>query len=784
MEWLVTNLFSLLPILPLLVFLALLLVFRKSPLKASLWTLVVFVILTIFFWQKMLPDIFVSHNGESSLAQAGGSVGNSRETGINLYEVNDWQPAWVFVDLMKMARNWSDCGKWDEKTTVPLDSNGYPTAIPYGSISCVQTIWAHDWSHWPTGTYTLTFEGSGTISLKGKNYSSTGGKVSFPINLTTADNAPILKITKSGKANPIRNMHFVMPGYVDSYETQIFHPKFLEGLQGVDEIRFMNWMRTNWEWSDSEPTPDFFNWNNRTKTTSFTQSRAWGVAPEYIVALANRLNADAWINIPYTASNDFVTNYAKFLNDNLNPGLKVYIEYSNELWNGGTYRHYKYASDKGVGLGLETDIIAASRAYHIYRTMQIFKIFKDQFADDSRLINLVASQAANSWWGKQLLQYLDNPKYNPYGIKVDALAIAPYFGTSPNPTANSTVDDILNLSQQGVYSHTQAWTRSNMAMIKEYCNKKGLADKCIRLVTYEGGQHLRSSDTTINDKFIEANRREKMGQLFDEMFNVWEAENPGGLFTIFVYSSPYGKHGSWGMFEYQDQMNTPKYSAYRKRLDGSYVIKCVENWSCGSWSPTVCPQAGMQTRSCTDLNSCGTVVNKPSESISCTFTTPTSVTPVTPVTTVTGGGTSVGGNTSVTNSGGGSGSFPSAPTESQISVLQEQVLKLQKILAALLAQRSSQPEDDQSSASHYFAVDLRFGSRGQEVKSLQIKLNDLGYIIAQSGSGSPGAETEYFGSATKKALIRYQLDKGLILSSTGRGAGLFGPKTRASLNAE
>ncbi len=542
---------------------------------------------------------------------------DERQTGMNLYEINDWQPAWVFVDVIKMARDWSDCNKWDSKPSVPLTADGYPTEMPYGSLTCVNSIWAHNWLHWPAGDYTFTFEGNGTVQLKGKNYSSTGGKVVFSVNFSSSEGAPILKITRSDKSNPIRNMHLIMPGFADTYETQIFHPDFLAGLAGVDELRFMNWMRTNWEWADTEPAPDFFDWANRTKTTSFTQTRTWGVAPEYVAELANRLGVDAWINIPYTASDDFVTNYAKFLNDNLNPGLKVYIEYSNELWNGGTFRHYKYASNKGIELGLETDIIAASRAYHIYRTMQIFKIFQDQFSDDSRLINVVASQAANSWWGKQLLQYLDKPAYNPYGIEVDALAIAPYFSTSPNPTSDSTVDDILNLAQQGVYSHTQAWTRSNMSMIKTYCNNKGLADKCIRLVTYEGGQHLRSADTAINDKFILANRHERMGELFDEMFDVWEAENPGELFTIFVYSSSFGQYGSWGMFEYQDAMDTPKYNAYRRRLgDGS---NCTESWSCTAWSPAICPASGIQTCTCTDSNNCGTAINKPAESRSCVY---------------------------------------------------------------------------------------------------------------------------------------------------------------------
>jgi len=44
--------------------------------------------------------------------------------------------------------------------------------------------------------------------------------------------------------------------------------------------------------------------------------------------------------------------------------------------------------------------------------------------------------------------------------------------------------------------------------------------------------------------------------------------------------------------------------------------ECIPNWQCGSWSE--CSSAGIQTRTCSDLNNCGTVSRKPVESQSCT----------------------------------------------------------------------------------------------------------------------------------------------------------------------
>jgi hypothetical protein len=47
---------------------------------------------------------------------------------------------------------------------------------------------------------------------------------------------------------------------------------------------------------------------------------------------------------------------------------------------------------------------------------------------------------------------------------------------------------------------------------------------------------------------------------------------------------------------------------------------CTPNWSCGSWS--ACSN-GQQTRTCTDLNNCGVLINKPQEAQNCSTFVPT-----------------------------------------------------------------------------------------------------------------------------------------------------------------
>ena len=59
-----------------------------------------------------------------------------------------------------------------------------------------------------------------------------------------------------------------------------------------------------------------------------------------MVALANAVGADAYFTMPHTAEDDFVASMAKRVAKTLNPGQRVYVEYSNEFWNTIFDQHY------------------------------------------------------------------------------------------------------------------------------------------------------------------------------------------------------------------------------------------------------------------------------------------------------------------------------------------------------------------------------------------------------------------------------------------------------------
>jgi hypothetical protein len=75
--------------------------------------------------------------------------------------------------------------------------------------------------------------------------------------------------------------------------------------------------------------------------------------------------------------------------------------------------------------------------------------------------------------------------------------------------------------------------------------------------------------------------------------------------------------------------------------------------------------------------------------------------------------------------------------------------------------------------------------RGPDVLCLQQYLNAHGESLAQSGPGSPGEETDYFGSLTFNTLVRFQeayAAQILAPLNLSKGTGYFGVSTRSFVN--
>lgn len=72
--------------------------------------------------------------------------------------------------------------------------------------------------------------------------------------------------------------------------------------------------------------------------------------------------------------------------------------------------------------------------------------------------------------------------------------------------------------------------------------------------------------------------------------------------------------------------------------------------------------------------------------------------------------------------------------------------------------------------------DLYYGVVSEDVRTLQKFLNVSGFQVAATGGGSLGNETQKFGPATQKALVKFQAANGIKPAT-----GYYGPITRATI---
>ncbi len=126
--------------------------------------------------------------------------------------------------------------------------------------------------------------------------------------------------------------------------------------------------------------------------------------------------------------------------------------------------------------------------------------------------------------------------------------------------------------------------------------------------------------------------------------------------------------------------------------------------------------------------------------------------------------------------------------QATITEILQAIQQLQALIAQLTLQDDSGQADISGIPSSYiFNTNLRYGQYSTEVQYLQILLNaDPSTRVSQTGWGSPGNESMYFGSKTKAAVIVFQLKyKSEISATVGytiKGSGYVGPGTRAKIN--
>lgn len=478
---------------------------------------------------------------------------------INLSGIVSWAEGYAFVDVFKSSRPWisqhPDAG-WGQGPAIATDDLGWVTSLSEGQY--VETVMLDGVADRLSGVYNLYYEGEGTFDFVGDVSSWTQvGEGHIEVNVAAGTGGIWLRIMATDPNNTgdyIRNIRLVMPGFESTYETEPFYPDFLDTWKNFKTIRFMDWLDTN-----NNPLET---WSERTTKNHQSQMRSGGVALEYCIDLANNLQTDAWICIPHRADDNYITQFATMLKNDLDPNLKVYVEYSNEVWN-GQFDQATYAGEQGLAQGLSENQWEAGNFFYSKRSVEIFDIFETVFGGTDQLQRVMAWQNVNVWGSAQILDY--NDAY----LKTDALAIAPYF--SGNLGSPDTQNEVAAMSVDEILDHCE----HDISVMMEGVRKQAInaADHNVSLIAYEGGPHLvgyygAENNQALTNLFIEANRHPRMKDLYLDYLERWKLAG-GELFAVFSSMASPSKWGSWGVLENygQDYMSTPKYAAVQQFME-------------------------------------------------------------------------------------------------------------------------------------------------------------------------------------------------------------------------
>jgi hypothetical protein len=474
--------------------------------------------------------------------------------GTNLNGVNYYSTEQPFNDVFKMCKPWMtrsvngsewDSGKGDEGTNqIPRRSDGYPSYVPFnisGTNHYVHTMIPA----FANGTYKFIIGGKGQVRISGPGYNGTLHTINHStlnINVSGANTGGgepsyfYFDIRQSDSGDPIRNIQVYRPG--TSETSSPFYSEFKNRLWPYTVLRFMDWGHTN-----NSPLQ---NTADRTPENYYTQGRTQGVAVEWMIKLCNETGKDMWYCVPHKATDQFLWDVAWLINNRLNSGRKVYLEYSNEVWN------TQFDQDDWVN----ANISGGDNVHQKYgkRAKQVFDIFKSSFSSNGnggRLVRVLSAQAENRWTMEQALIGAQDT--------CDAIAMAPYFGKGIQSSDISggipSNDTFINNNSWSRLSDVRSWTQT----YKSLANSKGK-----QLLCYEGGQHYvgiwgAENNQTLTDRLLDLNRSWQMRNAY--RYTYLPNLNTDGvqLFMHFSYAGSWSKWGSWGSMEWINQPISQNY---------------------------------------------------------------------------------------------------------------------------------------------------------------------------------------------------------------------------------
>ena len=448
-----------------------------------------------------------------------------------------------------------------------------------------------------SGTYHLSLTGQAVIqnqypgfstdfTVQNQTYNAATNTTTADLVVPTTNTSAFFAIAftntqatpTSGLNTGFSNARLIRPGYAAD-STQLFTNEYLAALQPYSVLRDLL--------ADDANSQPILDGNNSLVTVGASQVDQTGLPWEYLITLANETNTDIWINIPQGATDSYVTALAGIFKNGgvvdgvdypgLNANLKIYLEYSNEVW-GGIPSNYTYQADavqnsaandplstfpgntdiyENTDGSTTSDINTALGRRYLERTAEIGQIFQSVLGADpthERIRPVLGWQESNYAFYPPALDWFQH-FFGPAQSAFYGIGNANYF----NPTDFSSVDNLIASLQQQEISYSIPDNIDFTTLATYY----GLQN-----VSYEGGPGI-SIDSSSPDAAVAlaASRDPRMEQVVYQHYINYFADGGG---TAAYFDGPWsiwGPEYEWSGAELSQYGDPTASAKYRGTVD-------------------------------------------------------------------------------------------------------------------------------------------------------------------------------------------------------------------------
>lgn len=522
-----------------------------------------------------------------------------RAIAFNLAEINDWSTQMPFIDLMRSARPWigHERGTWggreeaDLAASGHLDEDGWVIGVP-DDLTMISTLILTDLPAEmvsAAGVYHVRWEGTAypgfVYAARNVRYNGQGAAA---FEYIPGEGAVGIEFRRGS----LRNMTIVHERHLEAFERgEIFNPDWLARVGDAENLRFMDWMLANnspqVSWAD-RPRVEHYTWMGR------------GVPFEVMIELANITGAEPWFTLPHLADEDYQRRFAELVRETLRPDLRVWVEYSNEVWNFMFDQAHWAEEQARARWGREWQWTQ----YYIVRAAELMQVVGAVFADHpERLVRVLAVFTGAVGFEAEMLNPVDylaeDRSHQPLYPNFDVYAVTGYFSADLHTEARNPMvmgwlaesraraeadgraqglnaaalaahieahrfDHAIELAGRelldGGTSGAAEWSVSHLLDFALTHHARVAREHGMELVMYEGGTHLlvepRDHDNSeLVELFDRINFSEPMGEAYRALVEGWNRLTPAP-FNQYTDISVSGIWGAWGALRHLDDDTT------------------------------------------------------------------------------------------------------------------------------------------------------------------------------------------------------------------------------------